>query len=388
MPKAEYLQYGGQAVIEGVMMRSPRFFAVACRAPNQEIVCRTEPVEKTWIGRQRWLKLPFLRGSLALLDAMALGIKALQFASRVQLDEQYEGSGPPKEERVSRTAREIPFWLGLIAVNAIVGILIGPAIGSAVVAKLVSMWHSVVSPKGLIILGAAVVLGLGLTLRPKKAEEKADSKGAINEIAVGGAMVMGLGLGVLLFVVLPTAAVDAFKAHGWTTAQLNLLDVGLRFLIFLDYVALISLMPDIYRVFQYHGAEHKAINTLEARQELTRENALRQTRLHQRCGTSFIVIVLLLSLLVFPFLPRPEIWLRVPLHIAILFPIAGVAYEALRLAGRMKGSLLCTVLFWPGLLTQFLTTREPNERQVDVALEALRAVVDQEGIRPTELVVA
>lgn len=101
MPEAEYLQYGGQAIIEGVMMRSPHYFSVACRAPNGEIILRTEPLEKTWIGRQKWLKLPFLRGTLALLDAMALGIRAMRFASTVQLDEQYQ----PKEEDVAKDGK-------------------------------------------------------------------------------------------------------------------------------------------------------------------------------------------------------------------------------------------------------------------------------------------
>jgi uncharacterized protein YqhQ len=104
MPKGEYLQYGGQAIIEGVMMRSPRFFSVACRAPNGQIVIQTEQIEKTWIGRQKWLKYPFLRGSLALLDSMALGMRAMRFASNVQIDAQYQPL--VKDEEASEDARE------------------------------------------------------------------------------------------------------------------------------------------------------------------------------------------------------------------------------------------------------------------------------------------
>lgn len=387
MPQGEYLQYGGQAVIEGVMMRSPRFFAVACRAANQEVICQAEPIEKTWIGRQNWLKKPFLRGSLALLDAMALGIKALQFASQVQLDEKLQGDGPPSDERVARGAGDWLFWLVLLAINVAVGAWIGPVVWGALSQKLGSIWAAVTSVKGLAIIGGAIVeiVLLSLAGRGKKTE----SSDSIQNIAVTGAMIFGLVFGLLLFVVLPTTAVDAFRAHGWSDRELNLLDGALRLFIFFDYIALIGQTRDIFRVFQYHGAEHKAINTLEAGQELTVENALRQTRLHPRCGTSFVVIVLLLSIVLFAYLPRPTVLLRIPLHIAILFPIAGISYECIRLAGKFRNSVLTKIAFGPGLLTQFLTTREPNARQVEVAVAALKAVMErEEGVATERLVVA
>jgi uncharacterized protein YqhQ len=381
MPKGEYLQYGGQAVIEGVMMRSPRFFAVACRAPNQEIVVQAEPIESTWIGRQKWLKKPFLRGVLALLDALVLGLRSLQFASQVQLDESKAGDGPPKSERVRSTTGKLLFWIVFLAINAVVAWFLVPVVGGAMVAKAGQVWQWVSSPRGMIVLGVGVILVAWMVASAARSGRKQDPEGSINEIAVGGAMTLGLAFGIVLFVIIPTAAVDAFKAYGWEVWQLNLLDVVLRLFIFLDYIALIGQVPDLYRVFQYHGAEHKAINTLEADQELTAENAARQTRIHPRCGTSFVVIVVLLSIAVFPFLPRPALWLRIPLHLAILFPIASVAYEALRLAGKFRGRALATLAFWPGMLTQFLTTREPNERQVEVALHSLKAVMAKEEAR-------
>lgn len=390
MPEGEFLQYGGQAVIEGVMMRSPRFFAVACRAANQEIVLQAEPVEKTWIGRQNWLKKPFLRGSLALLDAMALGIKALQFASHVQLDETKQGDGPPKDEPIQTKKERRIFWLALLIANVAMGAWLVPVVGSAILAKLGDVWNWLSSPKGITVVGGFILLFIILgILGARKGKES--GTGSINEIAVGGAMVFGLVFGVLLFVVLPTAAVDAFAhpPYNWGERELNLLDGALRIFIFFDYIALIGQTKDIFRVFQYHGAEHKAINALEAGDEVTVENALKQTRIHPRCGTSFVVIVLVLTMLVLAFLPRPPIAIRIPLHLLMLFPIAGVAYELLRLAGRYRHSWVTKVAFGPGMLTQYLTTREPNPRQVEVAVASLKAVMDKEkGHAEEKLVVA
>jgi len=318
MPTGEYLQYGGQAVIEGVMMRSPRYFAIACRSPKQEIVLQSEPIEATWIGRQKWLKRPFLRGTLALLDAMALGIKALQFSANVQLEEE------KKEAPEGEAAKVVP-----------------------------------------------------------------DSKSAsIQGFAVGGAMVFALIFGMFLFVFLPTYISDLLKARHWQDRSLNMLDGVLRITIFVIYVSVIGMLKDIQRVFQYHGAEHKAVNTLEANLPLTLENAKLQTRLHPRCGTSFIMVVLIISIFVFSFLPRPPIFLRMPLHMIALPIIAGFAYEAIRLAGRFKTKAITKLAFAPGLLSQFLTTREPTDDQIEVALIALKTVVEKEVERDQAVPVA
>jgi uncharacterized protein YqhQ len=300
MPTGEYLQYGGQAVIEGVMMRSPRYFAIACRNPQQEVVLLSEPIAATWIGRQKWLKRPFLRGTLALLDAMALGIRALQFSSNVQLAE------PPKEGE-----------------------------------------------------------------EPKKPE-------SIQGFAVGGAIVFAMAFGMFLFVGVPTMVSDLFRARHWSDSSLNMMDGVIRIAIFIAYIAVISILKDIRAVFQYHGAEHKAVNTLEANLPLTIENAKQQTRLHPRCGTSFIMVVLILSIILFSFLPRPALYLRMPMHMVALPIIAGLAYEAIRLAGRFKAKTLTKLAFAPGLLSQYLTTREPTDDQIEVALAALRTVVEKE----------
>jgi uncharacterized protein YqhQ len=325
MPTGEYLQYGGQAIIEGVMMRSPKNFAVACRAPNGAIVLQSEPLAKTWIGRQKWLKLPFLRGTWALLDAMSLGIRAMNFASKVQLDPQFQAdAGTPEEKSVE---------------------------GSHV-------------------------------LRPQKT-----GGDSVMKIAVAGTMVFGLLLGVLLFVASPVWIAQAFTNLGISSpVALNVIEGVLKAAMFLGYIALIGRLKEVNELFKYHGAEHKAINALEADQQLTLEHAKAQTRLHPRCGTSFAIIVLLISIVAFTFLPRDyhlgSTWLntlaRIGIKLSVLPVIAGIAYEAIRFAGKFRNQKWVMALFWPGLMSQYLTTREPEDRHVEVALVALRSVLEDD----------
>jgi uncharacterized protein YqhQ len=276
------------------MMRSPRYFAVACRHPNGDIVVKLEDLAHSWLARLKWLNRPFLRGTLALLDAMALGIRALRFSADVQLEEQTQ------------------------------------------------------------------------TVQQKR----------INDLAIGSTMVVGLLIGLGLFVALPTTLTQLLP---WKNpVLLNMLDGILRIALFLGYVVAVGNLKEIRRVFQYHGAEHKAINTLEAGLPLTMENAKQQSRIHPRCGTSFVMVVLILAILVFSLTGRPPIWLRIPLHIALLPLVAGVAYEVIKFAGRYKESRWTRWLLAPGLWSQRITTREPEEAQIEVALRALQAVVAQE----------
>ncbi|MGQ9486252.1 MAG: DUF1385 domain-containing protein [Armatimonadota bacterium] len=298
------LQYGGQAVIEGVMMRSPRYFAVACRAPDGQIVLKLEDLANSWLSHLRWLNRPFLRGTLALLDAMALGIRALRFSAEVQIEEQTQ------------------------------------------------------------------------TVQQKR----------INDLAVGSTMVVGLLVGLALFVALPTTLTQLLA---WKNpVLLNMLDGVIRIALFIGYVLAVGSLREIRPVFQYHGAEHKAINTFEAGLPLTMENAKQQSRIHPRCGTSFVMVVLILAIFVFSLTGRPPIWIRIPLHIVLLPLVAGIAYEAIKLAGKYKDSRFTRWLLAPGLWSQRITTREPDEPQIEVALCALRAVVEQEQQRDEPVPVA
>jgi len=345
MPKGEYLQYGGQAVVEGVMMRSPRFFSIACRAPNGEIVIQTEAIDKTWIGRQKWLKKPFLRGSLALLDSMALGSRAMRFATNVQIDPTYGGT----PMTITRSSTKDT---GALTPDA------GIAYPSAA--------------------------------DPGKQSVLATNK-RVQDIAVGSTMVFALVFGLFLFTYVPNFLAEfALRKTQATPTLINLASEVVKIVIFLGYITLIGFNPDIRRVFQYHGAEHKAINTLEAEQNLNMENCKGQTRLHPRCGTSFAIIVLLLGLLTFTFVPRYpisghatdrpfiDIAVRVAIEIAILPFISGIAYELLRFAGKFRNQAIVMMMFKPGLWSQFLTTREPDETQIEVSLAALQAVLRAE----------
>jgi len=290
--------YGGQAVIEGVMMRGPRNFAVAARRASGEIALVCEPVPK--ILRPAWQKVPFLRGGFALVDAMALGTRSL-------------------------------FWAAKVAESDTAG---GSAEGNA-------------APGG-------------------------SSK--VADIAIGGALLVGLGFAVLLFKVLPQLLLEPLRA-GQPVWRLGLIDFAVRLCIFTGYITLVSRMRHVHRVFQYHGAEHKAINVLEAGQPLTVENVQSASRLHPRCGTSFLVLVILLSVLaVSPFYGRalPE---RILIQLALLLPVAGVAFEILRLAGLLRGNPIADALSRPGMWTQLLTTREPDASQCEVAIASLEAVL-------------
>ena len=340
------LQYGGQAVIEGVMMRSKHYFAVACRRPDGQIIVQREEVDKSIIGKLKWLNKPFLRGTLALIDAMALGSRALSFASNVQL--QYE------QERSGQTA-------------------------------------VVVSPTEKAreeIRDSAASFANGI---PLVVSENSSKNGKINDIAIGSSLAFSLVFGVVLFVLVPTLLTDKLGKYlpvimadaSHRDLSRNISDGLIKMVIFFGYISLISCMKTIQRVFQYHGAEHKAINTLEAGLPLDREHALAASRIHPRCGTSFIFIVLVVNLIVFALLPRPPFWLlRFPLHLAVIPLVAGIAYEIIKFAGKFRRNPLVMAVFAPGMATQYLTTRQPDVSQIEVALAALYSVMEAEGHLP------
>lgn len=326
----EYLQFGGMAVIEGIMMRSPKFWSVACRTPNGHIIVKTEPLEQTWIGRQQWLKKPFLRGTLALLDTMALGHRAMRFASDLQMDERF------------MTAEE-----------------------------------------------------------KQKAEEAAAKKGkkfepkaAATTTAITIAILVSLAIGFMIFDVLPEAIAQFVKSKsGIHNTWVNAIAEVVKLVLFVGYLALIRRMPAILEVFKYHGAEHQAINTMEAKMPLTPENCLLQTRLHPRCGTNFAIMVIIIGFLVFIPIPRdlflphdaPHfliVAVRMLVKIAVLPLVAGISYEIIRLAGKAKDQRWVNILLKPGLMTQYITTEPAELKHTEVAVAALEAVetAEKEGV--------
>ncbi len=308
-------QYGGQAVIEGVMMRGKKHYAVACRKSNNEIVVKQENVESFMKGFQ-WLNKPFLRGTLALIDAMVLGMKTLIFSANLQLKEIDEEERKKKQEQSE-------------------------------------------------------------TIAPEKTEEAKSE--TINDIRVMGSVVLGLAFGILLFVVGPNILAHLVNKQVANPFLMNIIEGFVKITIFFLYIYLISKMKDIQRIFMYHGAEHKVINTYESGLPLTLENISKYGTIHTRCGTSFIMIVLVISIFVHFFVGWSDIWYwRILARLALLPVIAGIAYEIIKFAGRHQGSKLLRVLLAPGLWMQKITTREPTDDQVEVALTALNTVFQVE----------
>lgn len=291
MPQTAF-QYGGQAVIEGVMMRGPGALAVAVRRQGGEVIVEKEkllPLAK----RYPVLALPLVRGVVALLESLVIGVKALAFSAS-------QAGGEGEEEALSN--REIA-------------------------------------------------------------------------LSMGGALL----LAVVLFVLIPTALAQ-FLSRYLNPAWQNLAEGLVRVAIFLAYVVAISRLKDIQRVFQYHGAEHKVIHAYEAGEELTVESARKYTTLHPRCGTAFLLIVMVLAVLVFSLLGSPGLLWRIGSRF-LLFPvIAGMGYEFLKLSSRHAASPVMRALIAPGLWLQLLTTREPDDTQLEVAICALQAVLPEEAL--------
>lgn len=321
--KQAQFSYGGQAIIEGVMMRGPKDFAVAVRRANGEIVTTTENVEAKF-GKLKWLNKPFLRGTLALIDSLALGIRALKYSADIAM------ADIENQEKGKNQAAETP--------------------GS----------------------------------EPKKSK--------INDVTIGFTMILGVALSFALFFFLPIVITKQIP-NSLANWQRTAMEGAIKITMFFVYIVAISFLPDIRRVFQYHGAEHKTINSYEAKEELTVENVSKHTTVHPRCGTSFILVVLFTSILIFMLiidhLPFGALanksWISYPLRFVyklVLMPfIAGLSYEVIRFAGKRKDSMLTKLMLGPGLLMQKITTREPDNGMLEVAIASLKGVLDSEKSR-------
>ncbi len=330
------LLVGGQAVMEGVMMRTPHRLAVAVRRANGEIVLRDTPWRSLW-DRFRFLRWPFLRGVLVLLETLFNGISTLNFSAKIAMADEAQNAESKKNRNQTETS----------------------GIGDA-----------------------------------KPGQEKPHE---VSDLAIWSTVLFALALGMGLFVALPHLAV--WFGSLLVGRELQVTDVvfhiivgGVKFCVFLGYISLISLMKDVKRFFMYHGAEHQSIAAYEAGQELTVTNAGRHSPLHPRCGTTFLILVIAVSIflfsLVFPLLirivgePTGQGWLNQIIYVGIklplLLPIAGLAYELQRLTSRHMENPLAKILAWPGLAIQRMTTRPPTEDQLEVALTSLRMALSQE----------
>ncbi len=327
--------YGGQAVLEGVMMRSRDEYSTAVRRADGSIVVGRRKIDG-FSSRHGWARWPLIRGNFALLDSLVLGMESLQFSGNIALEDETRAQ---------------------------------------------------------VVEGTVIPLG-GMTVPGDLQEQKPQSLGTA---ALWLTLLPALAIGIGLFVLLPTYAVGWILGPGElgaTTENLsaviarNLVEGVIRLLLVMGYIAAISLIGYIRRVFEYHGAEHKAINALEAGQQVTVENAMASSALHPRCGTAFILVVIAVKIIVNCFLGWPDIWLRMLLRLAVLPPVAGIAYEVIHFAGRHRDSVFARALALPGLLLERLTTREADAEQVQVAIYALAAVAPEvelpDGFAPAE----
>ena len=285
---------GGQAVLEGVMMRGISVWGVAVRTPDGEIDITSEPLV-SWAKRHRFLRLPVIRGVVALAESMKIGFRALAISANAQLD-------PDEQEEIGGFTWGITIFFSLL-------------------------------------------------------------------LAIG------------LFFVVPVGLTSLIKDQLGSPFLFWLVEGVLRTAIFIGYIVVISRLPDLRRVFEYHGAEHKTISCYEAEDRLTPARAKLYSRLHPRCGTSFLLIVMVLAIFVFAPLGLPEWYWLVLSRILGIPLIAGLSYEVIKWAGKNRRKRWVRAVMWPGLMLQNLTTREPDESQLAVAIAALEAVLAVESPR-------
>jgi len=285
-----YCDIGGQAVIEGVMMRSRNYWSIAVRRPDNSIstqVFKSEPISKKY----KFLGWPFIRGTVSLVESLLIGFKALSYSVN------------------ESTGEEIKFSKKEMSISIII----------------------------------AVIFTVGI------------------------------------FFVAPTLIGRSFQTYISNSFLYNLIEGIIRIVFFLAYIVIISFLKDIKRLFQYHGAEHKTIAAFENNEELNPENIRKYSTLHMRCGTNFLLIVMIVSIFVFALLGKPPIYWRVLSRIVLIPVIAGISYELIKIAGRFSNNKFVYFLFYPGLLLQKLTTRQPDDLQVEVAVESFKKVLEAEN---------
>jgi uncharacterized protein YqhQ len=305
---------GGQAVLEGVMMRSPHAWGIACRKPSGEVSVHSEPLERL-SEKHKWMGWPVMRGVITLGHAMTLGFRALKFSANVALDELQPTAEPGEPEKKKF---EISGWIATVNIVFSVGFFI-------------FMY------KYLPLLAATEL---------KKVEP-----------ALGGQIMF------------------------------NLVDGVIRLLLFLLFIWGTSLWPDIRRVYQYHGAEHKTVFAFENGDPLETAEVQKYSTYHPRCGTSFLMTVMIISILVYMLFPVTTFWARFALRIALLPVITGLSYEIIRYAAKHRGSLFA-LMTAPGLWLQRITTQPPADEQAQCAIVALNEAMSLEKERGGELVIA
>ena len=297
---------GGQAVLEGIMMKNRETYSVAVRKPDGEIEVDIQEYKGVlpWKAPQ---KIPFIRGIFNFVDSLVLGMKTLTFSASFFEDEDEQEEEPGKFEK----------WL------------------------------------------------------LNKFGEKAE------KVVMGFTVCLSIVIAVALFMILPLFIADVIEKYvpGVTQSHVPVIEGIVKIIIFIGYLLLISLMKDIQRTFMYHGAEHKCINCIETGKVLTVENVASSSRFHKRCGTSFLLIVMVISIIFFVLIRTDIVWLRYVIRLLLVPVIAGISYEFIRLAGKSENKFI-NLLSKPGLWMQKITTKEPTDDMIEVAIKAVEAVFD------------
>lgn len=278
--------YGGQAVIEGVMIRGQRVVSLAVRRPAGAIALHTRILSSIYTGSLR--KIPFLRGIIVLVETLVLGVRALTFAANIALEEEQQ---------------ELSSW------------------------------------------------------------------------SLAGIMTISLGIGVGLFFLAPLLVIQFIDAQLPSPFLGHVVEGFIRIVIFAAYIVVIGFMPDIRRVFAYHGAEHMTVHAHEAGDPLTVSAIRKYPTAHPRCGTAFLLVVMVVAILVFSLVGRPSLWIQLGSRIVLLPVIAGISYELLRLSGARAGNALVRLIAYPSLSLQALTTRQPEDQQIEVAICAMQGAL-------------
>lgn len=314
---------GGQAVLEGVMMKNKEEYAVAVRVPGKGIVV-DKKTYRSMAEKYKVLKLPIIRGVVNFVDSMVIGTRTLAYSS--SFFEEEDAVLENKDEKSNQIEKKETKKKNNEKSN-------------------------------------------------KKAAEKEKAKESSEGFMMAVTICISILLAVGIFMLLPFFIGSLISKYIESSAVLALVEGVIRIIIFVGYIAVISQMNDIKRVFMYHGAEHKTINCIEHGYDLTVENVRHQSRQHKRCGTSFMLIVMVVSVIFFIFIKVDSIWMRALYRILLVPVIAGVSYEFIRLAGRSESKLV-ELLSKPGLLLQGLTTREPDDEMIEVAIKSVEAVFD------------
>jgi uncharacterized protein YqhQ len=330
---------GGQAVLEGVMMRSPHAWAIACRKPSGEVVTMSEPLERP-SEKHKWMAWPIVRGVMTLGYAMNLGYRALRFSANVAIEDMMQ-----EENHVATAASAVP-------------------------------------PKR----SEAETSGSSETSKSESREKAATLSNWLAAVNI----VISLAFFIFMYKYIPLLAATELKkidpALGGRII-FNLIDGGIRLVLFLLFIWGVSLWKDIRRVYQYHGAEHKTVFAFENGDPLNTAAVQKYSTFHPRCGTSFLMTVMLISIGFYMLVPFTTFWARFASRIALLPIIAGVSYEIIRFAAKHRGSLFA-LMTAPGLWLQRITTKPPTDEQAQCAIAALDQAMTLEKERGGELVIA